>query len=782
MFCAHLLASFMSFRRQRPDFAAKWLLMVCAVFLSLPVLAQEVLPEPAPSLYGAGFPYTMVRQSDGKVIVAGEITHAAGQPVRYVARYETDGTLDEDYKPQLEGFVDDMALDSQGRLYVIQRAIPSSSLVTTPATGFQIVRRIDATGQVDASFVPMPPANAFDNGFSLLLDEAGGALYVSYHVAASPNSRVAVRRYHLADGSWDQAFQLDAEHLISDMIRQDDKIVLGGWFRDIDGVARKGLARVDRLSGALDEAWDPAATASGFPSIRTLLLDGTHVLVGGANTQNLGGGTNRGLARISLADGSADANWSTPITSAVYGLAKDSQGRVIAILPPGQINGAVWNSAVARFSAKGQHEVAWGDPSVPGSTMRDVLVLPGDDVLSAQNGITGNTMSRLLHHAASTGLATEFSPNLLGTPRLSRAFALGSDTVLTGPALHINGETSVGAVRIDASGASVPGWQSDYGSSVNWIQVNDAAISSEHLYLTGYISALNNAPNYDPIRRLSLADGTLDAVWRPQMTLPGSAYSGRVVLDEAAGWVYVHGSNLSSNNANRNLARFGIDNGVLDAGWGSGLGLLSTPPQMVLADGFVYIAGNFTTVGVADLPRLARISVNGNGTPDAGWRPAPPAGGAAAIALDTAGGWVYAGGSIAGNVELSRYRLSDGSRDAEWTPLVGRSGLISRLVFDAPSGSLYVIGDLGAGCNGGRLAAIRLYSGPNMLDPRWRVEFDRYGTAADVLPRADGTVLVVGYFDRINGEPRQSTAALGRSDSLFADGMGAGDNISGCVQ
>src|SRR5690606_11192691 len=145
---------------------------------------------------------------------------------------------------------------------------------------------------------------------------------------------------------------------------------------------------------------------------------------------------------------------------------KDSQGRVLVFGFFSQINGAAWNSGIARFSATGQHEAAWGDASIAGSTLRSLVVLPGDVVLSAQSGSTGDTVPRLLLHAADTGLATEFATNILGTPRLSRAFAVGSDTLLAGPILTIDGVSGVGAVRIDASGAGVPGWHSTYGSQV----------------------------------------------------------------------------------------------------------------------------------------------------------------------------------------------------------------------------------------------------------------------------------------------------------------------------
>ena len=235
-------------------------------------------------------------------------------------------------------------------------------------------------------------------------------------------------------------------------------------------------------------------------------------------------------------------------------------------------------------------------------------VLPGDVVLSAQSGSTGDTVPRLLLHAADTGLATEFATNILGTPRLSRAFAVGSDTLLAGPILTIDGVSGVGAVRIDASGAGVPGWHSTYGSQVIYIQVADAAISSQHLYLTGFISALNNAPNYFPVRRLSLADGALDTGWNPQMANPGSAGSHRVALDEAAGLVYVYGSSLSAgfDDPNRYLARYDMDSGAIDPSWGPGV--LPFVQQVALRGGFVYVAGNFTTIGGVDLPRPARVA------------------------------------------------------------------------------------------------------------------------------------------------------------------------------
>ena len=780
MCCVHPEASFVPACLQRLARGKARFLILCLALVSLSAPAQEVLPTPAPALYGSGIAATMVQQADGKVIVAGPITQASGQSVRYLARYHADGSLDDTYAPALDGWVEDMQLDSQGRLYVMLRATQNGNS-TVPATGFQFVRRIHESGQIDESFVPPAPANTYDDGFAILVDEDGGALYASYAVLASPYNHVVVRRYSLADGSLDAGFQLQVSSLIADMVRHEEQIVLTGWFSDVNGTARKGLARVNRFTGALDESWNPGATVAGSFTGRALLLDGTHVLVG-SNGQNLGGGTNRGLARISLADGSADPAWNTLITGTVYALARDSQARIVVFGSLSQIAGAPWSRSVTRFSAGGQHEVAWGDPSERvGNSMKEVLVLPGDDVLTAQSGNINDSMPRLLRHANDTGVATEFAASLLDAPKVSRAFGVAGDTLLTGPIFSIDESVGVGAVRLDADGAGVPGWRSNYGSSVDWIQAADAAVSSEHLYLTGFISPLNSGPNYFPVRRLSLADGTLDTSWNPQMLYPGSAGSHRVALDEAAGFVYVYGSNLSGDPTNRQLARFDMDDGTLDASWGPGLFSSTAVSQIASVDGFLYVAGGFTTIGGVDLPRLARIPISGSGVPDAGWRPAPDVA-ISAMAFDEVEGWIYAGGGGASGIELSRYRLSDGSRDTEWSPLAGRAGSITRLVLDALGGSLYVIGDLGVGCGGDKLSVVRLYSGPTRLDPLWRVEFDRYGAAADVLPHTDGSALVVGYFSRINGQSRQSLAAVGKSDSIYADGMGTGDNAGGCVQ
>ena len=723
----------------------------------------QVVHEQDLDLYGATFPSVMAPHPAGGFVVAGYFTRAADNDVRYLVRHAADGSVDNGWLPILDTPVDDIAIDSLGRVYVTMRWTRVGAGADLP--GYHPVRRVLGDGSLDPAFVPVSPPNAIDDGYAMLLDEAGGALYASYSLSGGG---AVLRRFLLSDGSLDPTFELQLDSLINDMMLSGDQILLGGTFRFVNGVARKGLARVDRLTGALDAAWDPAATSPQVNTVRSFLLDGNgHVFVGG-RFSNFGGETNRGLARISLADGSADPQWSTPITGQVVALALDGQGRLIVSGPTEMIGGLAWTNTVARFSAAGVHEVAWDDPAIiTGSTGRSVLVLENDDVLALHYS-GGEELPRVLRHAHDTGLTSLFSGSYLGTPYIPRAVGLpDGGALLVSNHFQLDGVAPLGAFRIDADGAPVAGWRSDLGASLKWASIAAADVSSTHLYLAGYLQEMGGR---SPVRRLALADGSLDTTWVPQ-TGSANTTGTLVAIDEAGGFAYVAGSLGPSGS----LARFQLSDGARDVSWAPSAAGFPQFTQMQLHDGHLYVSGYFTTLAGLDLPRLARYSTSGDGSPDPDWRPAPD--GAVAIALDPAGDWIYAGGG-GPTVSLSRHRLSDASHDSSWTPLDGRAGFVSRLALDAPAGALFAIGDLAVGCGGERLPVVRLHSGPSRIDALWSLALDPQGSVLEVVSLGHSHKLVAGEFESINGEARRSVALLDSGDSIFADG---GGDAGGCV-
>ena len=727
--------------------------------------AQEVQVEanPNPSLLGSSLPTVMQRQPDGKIIVGGDIKWIGTQPIQNLARLNSDGSLDTSWTPAIPGTLDMAALASDGNLYV--------SYINSPGTtsnGQAPIVRVDTAGDgsADTSFVPLLPNGV--TGFSgpIVLDEAGAALYISF------GSKVL--RYRLADASLDAGFQVETGGgYIEAMAMVGGDLVLGGSFSAVNGVVRRSLARVNLTTGTLDIDWDPGAgsPASPSPRVYALLVDGTHVFIGGSFS-NFGGGTNYNLARVSLVDASMDPAWSGDAADTLFSpyiIKKDGQGRILIYGSPNLAAPTPWSGTMARYLPNGQLDSSWRDASLKpvASGSSDFVVLSNDDVLSYRYA-SGDEPALVQLRDATDGLATDFSlAPMLSVASIQRVFDLGGDTLVVGGRMAFGGDYSTGAVRMDAAGNAVPGWYASWSHDLYLTSSFSAAVGASHVYLTS--RTITGANGRDMANRLSLADGSLDAGWVPEVDIGGllSSRGERLALDEANGYVYIIGR--IGNGVS--LARFSTVNGARDLGWNPPDVSSFQVQDMQLADGYLYLSGSFSSLGSADLPRLARISTAGDGSPDMTWRPAPDR--AAALAFDVPNDWVYVGGGD----QLSRFRLSDGSTDAGWSPLAGLAGNITRLVLT--DDSLFVLGKFDSACGSGDMSvsAIRLYSDFSEIDPRWNVAL---GSAAqelsDLIERNDGSTLLAGYFSEINSEERHSVAALSQSPSLFKGGMESAPN------
>lgn len=735
--------------------------------------APQVLPEPNPtSLRGAALAPVSVRHPDGRLVVGGGMTWVDAAPVRFLARFSPAGGHDPAFAPPINSLVDDLALDSLGRTYVMQRFSRAGSQPQA-----LLVRVLDdATGSLDPGFQFEAPAGHDTSGFAVVIDEAAGVLYA----ATAPRNvfnRYTVTRHALETGARDPAFEVIVNGLIHDLQIAGDWLLIAGGFGEVGGQPRKGVARVDRVTGLVDPAWNPGATATGTgtQTVRALRVHGsTHVFVGGPFS-GLGNAGSRGLARLSLADGSADPAWLRPVMGSLSAFAKDSQGRLLAAGNISQVDGQARSSAVTRFNADGSPDAGYGQANdTRGSTVTSLHVLP-DDSLVTQTYFQGNDPSRLVRFDAATGTRAALGAAALsGAPSFFRLVALPAGQGFIG--IHnfglIDADASVGFVRLGADLALQPGWRSTLGGIVSFVSPRAGAVSAQHAYFIGSIFEPAGRP---AARRVRLADGVVDATWQPTgLSAPAQPVTTAIAIDEAGGFVYLSGSGGLS------LNRFALSNGARDSSWSPSVGSAVQINASLLHDGFLYIAGSFNTVGGQALPRLARIPLAGAGVPDTAWSPSPAATSLPALSLDAAGGWLYAGGSdAAGLVYLRRIRLATGQPDPLWAPLQGRAGSITRLALNAERGELVVFGDLAVGCAGERLPAVRLLGEARRVDALWKVELDEFASFSDghVLPNGD--VLTAGSFERINGLNRPGLAALSAGDTIFSDGAG---DAGGCVR
>ena len=105
---------------------------------------------------------------------------------------------------------------------------------------------------------------------------------------------------------------LDLTGTIYAMASQSDgKVVIGGTFNKVNGVARSNLARLN-ADGSIDTSFDIQANNT----VNAVAISGTYIYFGGAFT-TVNGLARQRLARVNIATGQYDSLWGTTINTTV---------------------------------------------------------------------------------------------------------------------------------------------------------------------------------------------------------------------------------------------------------------------------------------------------------------------------------------------------------------------------------------------------------------------------------------------------------------------------------
>ncbi len=192
---------------------------------------------------GSGAPggvHAVAVQSDGKILLAGAFTSAAGATRPWIARLNPDGSADASFNPGLgpNGIVRSLAVLSDGRIII------GGDFTSFSGIARHGVARLNADGSLDAAFDP--------------LDGADDAVHA---VGAQPDGKVTVAgafttfaglpasRYVRLNpnGTVDTSFQIGtgANDLVRAMVVQPNTaIVIGGDFTVVNGLDRNRIARI----------------------------------------------------------------------------------------------------------------------------------------------------------------------------------------------------------------------------------------------------------------------------------------------------------------------------------------------------------------------------------------------------------------------------------------------------------------------------------------------------------------------------------------------------------
>nr|WP_225986660.1 T9SS type A sorting domain-containing protein [Rufibacter sp. LB8] len=257
-------------------------------------LAGQVLNSFSPDLKAEAVIRKVQVQPDGKIIIAGDLSHVNGTHTGTAARLFANGTLDQSFTQRtlLRGVTPIFGLQGE-------------KLILLNSTNSGLVR-IDQNGQLDNTFIQTPAT-----GITAVAVAPNGKIVVS----GSINGK-SFARYN-ADGSLDPTFEVSSSLVYparSLAVQADGKVLAGKWFSPVPTSPAEYIIRL-HANGTLDEGFSIGAGpqhAIASPYIFNTLPepDGRILVVGQFTTFN-GGPTNGSIIRLTE-DGSRMEPFTVP--------------------------------------------------------------------------------------------------------------------------------------------------------------------------------------------------------------------------------------------------------------------------------------------------------------------------------------------------------------------------------------------------------------------------------------------------------------------------------------
>jgi uncharacterized delta-60 repeat protein len=564
---------------------------------------------------------------DGRFQIAGRFAAVGGVPRGSIARLNADGTLDASFNPSsgANGTIAALALQGDGKVLI------GGTFSLVNGTSRVGLARLNDDGTLDTTF--NPGTGTSDGIQALRLQSDGRVLVGGTFTQINGTARSRIARLN-SDGTLDTTFapvvgNRDSGIGVSAIqIQADGRVLFGGFFTQVDGTARTGLAR-QNADGTPDAPFAPQVR--GVPAVNAIAPqpDGRTVIAG--RFSSVGGVSRNSVARLN-ADGSLDATFSlgNGVNGNVSALAIQSDGRIVIAGFFTRVNGAVRNQ-VARLNADGSLDTTF-DPGVgPSSTVSAVAVQPDGKIIIAGaftfvSGISRNRVARL--NADGTVDTSFVSP----VPSfLSNASAL---------VLQPDGKVIVGGSTYLLRANSDGTLDGMFSVNLSGNPVASLALQPDGKVLVGGTAFFINGSVFGGIFRLN-SDGTVDSTFQSTTVVNNLVNTISIQPD---GKIFIGGSFTAVNQTLRGrVARLNAD-GSLDTTFDPAAGVsgLSSLTQVlasaILPDGRILIGGDFTAVNGLPRTGLARLaSSNCQFTIAPTQQTVPVAGGAQSATVTTDG-------------------------------------------------------------------------------------------------------------------------------------------------
>ncbi|MET0753189.1 MAG: FG-GAP-like repeat-containing protein [Pyrinomonadaceae bacterium] len=315
---------------------------------------------------GGGIVRDIVRQPDGKYIIAGLFTVVNGIPKTNIARLNPDGSVDTTFHSTVftvNSPLAKVALQADGKILVAGSFIPG-------------IVRLNSDGTRDTSF-------------SVSLNSLG------YDIDVLADGKILLNGYYrfLTNGSPDPSWTPPSSNGVglSAVIQPDGKVLLAGTFTQLGSSIRGRIARLN-TDGTLDTSFNPPAGANSTVNEIDLQSDGK-VVLGGLFTSLNGDTTKHYLARLN-SDGTLDAAFNPDANLALNAVKLQPDGKILIGGTFYLVNG-VARSRYARLNSDGSVDSSFVSTTGANGTVWRINLQPDGKILIVGDFTRINGVSRV---------------------------------------------------------------------------------------------------------------------------------------------------------------------------------------------------------------------------------------------------------------------------------------------------------------------------------------------------------------------------------------------------
>lgn len=554
-------------------------------------------------------------QPDGKIIFAGRFSSYDSVPRDGVLRLNADGSLDLGFVPPTSGVaaeIFDICPAANGKLYIAGYIGASDT-----------VRRLNADGSIDATFNTSNTHTATSGRVYSVREQSDAKVIVggefdAFSIDGSLNIRYRLFRFN-ADGSKDASFVGQAGSSYSSggvralAIYDNDKILVGGDFPQLNGSFRGGLGRLN-LDSTLDNTFVGSlgylTTINAFHNFP----NGKILVAGGFDA--IGTSFHRNVAMLN-SNGSVDNSFviDSRVDHVVYSVAIQTDGKILLGGYTGDSGfGSTLGKGVWRINADGSLDTTFDTQIAALESVWSIALQADGKILigggfSAVNGISRRAIARL---HANGSLDTTFTPNIGGLSTSKIVVQPDGKIIVGGGFTTVNGSPIANVVRLNQDGSVDTSFS--IGGGANNSVTAILVLPDSKIYLGGTFSSFNGISRRSLVRLQS--NGTVDEAFAPNLSSGVNAIvrlpNNKIVVGGAV--------TANADAAPRQKILRLLDDGSVDFSFDvSGATYNSSSGTVwhlgIQPDGDILAAGQFDGISGVARSGFARLLMNTNVTP-----------------------------------------------------------------------------------------------------------------------------------------------------------------------